>query len=466
MSSIDPYKDSYGVLMSNSDIRLYHPNSAVIGKKEGIELPPERLAPLLAAVREGRPYSWLKTNSETGAISYISYSPIFVGADTHPWALGVVLPLSSLLAPLRGLLALILALGIASLVVGFVILLFVARSISRPIGFVTSANERFAGGDFALGEAALSTLDAMKGRRDEVGATARAIDTMKTSISRVVSSIQGSTLQVSQGASQVAQTAQTLSQGTTEQAASGEEVSSSMEQMSANIKQNADNALATEGMSRKTAVDTEEGGRAVMEAVGAMKEIAQKIGIIEEIARQTNLLALNAAIEAARAGEAGKGFAVVASEVRKLAERSQTAAGEITTLSRTSMEVSEKAGTLIQAIVPDIRKTAELVQEIATSSREQTQGVEQINRALVQLDQIIQQNASAAEELASMAEELAGQSETMKNTVGFFKIGQSGRSAPAAKKTRRGRRRRPFRRRTAQGPWCRGRRRRTRTTQD
>ena len=336
----------------------------------------------------------------------------------------MVLPLTSLLAPLRRLLLVIIALGAASLAIGFVILLFVARSISRPIGFVTQANERFAGGDFAFASSALTTLEAMRNRGDEVGATARAIDGMKDSISRVVSSIQTATREVAQGASQVATTAQSLSQGTTEQASSGEEVSSSMEQMSANIKQNADNAIATERISQKTAVDAEEGGKAVMEAVGAMKEISRKIGIIEEIARQTNLLALNAAIEAARAGEAGKGFAVVASEVRRLAERSQTAAGEITTLSKTSMEISEKAGTLIQAIVPDIRKTAELVQEIATSSREQTQGVEQINKALTQLDQVIQQNAAAAEELASMAEELAGQSETMKKTVGFFKISE------------------------------------------
>jgi len=432
MRGIAPYKDSYGVLMSNSDIRLYHPNPAVIGKPEGIEQPPERLALLTSAVREGRPFSWLKINSETGAVSYISYSPIAVGAAAHPWALGVVMPLSTLLAPVRGLLSLILALGIASLALGFVVLLLVARGISRPIGLITATNERFAGGDFALEASALSALAGMKNRRDEVGATARAIDAMKDSISSVVASIQAGTLQVSQGASQVSQTAQALSQGTAEQASSGEEVSSSMEQMSANIRQNADNASTTERISQKAAADAEEGGTAVMETVDAMKQIARKIGIIDEIARQTNLLALNAAIEAARAGEAGKGFAVVASEVRKLAERSQTAAAEITTLARTSTELSEKAGARIRSIVPDIRKTAELVQEIATSSREQTQGVEQINQALLQLDRIIQQNASVAEEMASMAEELSGQSEAMRNTVSFFRIGGDRAASPEA----------------------------------
>jgi methyl-accepting chemotaxis protein len=180
--------------------------------------------------------------------------------------------------------------------------------------------------------------------------------------------------------------------------------------------------------------------------MSAMKEIAQRIGIIEEIARQTNLLALNAAIEAARAGEAGKGFAVVASEVRKLAERSQKAAGEITNLASSSVTVAEKASGLIKSIVPDIRKTAELVQEIASSSREQTSGVEQINKALLQLDQVIQQNAAAAEQLASMSEELTGQTMSMGGALEFFRVGSAAPGAdgrrrlierPGAEETRR-----------------------------
>ncbi len=165
-------------------------------------------------------------------------------------------------------------------------------------------------------------------------------------------------------------------------------------------------------------------GEAVVETVAAMKEIAGKISIIEEIARQTNLLALNAAIEAARAGEHGKGFAVVASEVRKLAERSQKAAGEISELSGRSVAVAEKAGAMLQQIVPDIQKTAELVQEISAASGEQNSGAEQINKAILQLDQVIQQNASAAEEMASMAEELSGQAEQLQEAIAFFRLGQ------------------------------------------
>jgi methyl-accepting chemotaxis protein len=211
-----------------------------------------------------------------------------------------------------------------------------------------------------------------------------------------------------------------------------------MEEMGATIKQNAENAAATQSLAKKAARDAEEGGASVLKAVVAMKEIASKIGIIEEIARQTNLLALNAAIEAARAGEVGKGFAVVASEVRKLAERSQAAAGEITELSGTSVAVAERAGEVINRIVPDIAKTAELVEEIASSSREQTEGVAQINSALSQLDQVIQQNAASAEQLASMAEELSAQADAMKGALSFFSVNAEvrGSTPPAASTSR------------------------------
>ena len=207
------------------------------------------------------------------------------------------------------------------------------------------------------------------------------------------------------------------------QAAAAEEASASMEQMASIIKQNADNALQTDKIANKSAADAKESGRSVLEAVTAMKDIAGKISIIEEIARQTNLLALNAAIEAARAGEHGKGFAVVAAEVRKLAERSQRAAGEINRLSDTTVNVSEKSGTMLEKLVPNIQRTAELVQEISAASKEQDAGSEQINKALVQLEKVIHQNASASEEMAATTEELTGQSEQLVTALSFFRTG-------------------------------------------
>jgi methyl-accepting chemotaxis protein len=180
--------------------------------------------------------------------------------------------------------------------------------------------------------------------------------------------------------------------------------------------------MQTEKIAVKSSIDAKDGGKAVTETVSAMKQIATKISIIEEIARQTNLLALNAAIEAARAGEHGKGFAVVASEVRKLAERSQSAAGEISQLSTSSVAIAEQAGDMLDKMLPDIQKTAELVQEISASSKEQDTGAEQINKAIQQLDQVIQQNAGSAEEMASTTEELSSQAEQLKSTIAFFSL--------------------------------------------
>jgi methyl-accepting chemotaxis protein len=243
---------------------------------------------------------------------------------------------------------------------------------------------------------------------------------MVAKLKEVVTDVQTAAENVASGGQQLSATAQQMSQGATEQAASAEEVSSSMEQMAANIRQNTDNAVQTEKIAVKSAVDAKEGGKAVTQTVAAMKEIATKISIIEEIARQTNLLALNAAIEAARAGEHGKGFAVVASEVRKLAERSQSAAGEISKLSTSSVAIAEQAGTMLNQMLPDIQKTAELVQEISASSKEQDTGAEQINKAIQQLDQVIQQNAASSEEMAATTEELTSQAELLKNTMAFF----------------------------------------------
>jgi len=257
------------------------------------------------------------------------------------------------------------------------------------------------------------------------------------------SSLSEASKQMSIGLDGIAESSQQLSQGATEQAANAEEVSASVEQMSANIRQNADNSFQTEKISAKAAVDAKQGLSAVRETVDAMRQIAEKIAIIEEIARSTNMLSLNASIEAARAGEHGKGFAVVASEVGKLAERSKIAAGEIAALSLRSVEIADKAGSMLEGMAPDIQKTADLVQEISVASREQDSGAQQINLAMTQLDTVIQTNASISEEfsatseeissqatmVAETASELADQAERLQSLVGFFSLHKDGSAA-------------------------------------
>jgi methyl-accepting chemotaxis protein len=227
---------------------------------------------------------------------------------------------------------------------------------------------------------------------------------------------------VSSGSQQLSATAEQIAEGATEQAASAEEASASMEQMAANIKQNADSAAQTEKIARQSSADGKISGEAVARAVKAMQTIAEKITIVQEIARQTDLLALNAAVEAARAGEHGRGFAVVASEVRKLAERSQTAASEIATLSSQTVTAARDAGEMLIRLVPDIGRTAELVAEISAACREQDIGGEQVNQAIQQLDRVTQQNASASEQMSATSEELAAQSEQLRSSIAYFRL--------------------------------------------
>lgn len=342
---------------------------------------------------------------------------------------------------------------ILSAIIGALTAFFITRSITGPVAQGVSLAEEIAKGDFS----AELNLD----RKDEIGQLAASLDHMVTSLRRqtnvaeriadgdlmvevqlasekdqlgsalklmvaklreIIGQVTGAIENVSSGAQAMSASSEEMSQGASEQAAAAEEASSSIEQMTANIRQNADNAIETEKIAIQASENAAEGGRSVAATVSAMKEIAHKIMIIEEIARQTNLLALNAAIEAARAGEHGKGFAVVAAEVRKLAERSQKAAGEINELSSGSVEVAEQAGNILTQLVPNIQKTAELVQEISAASREQDAGADQISKSIQQLDAVIQQNASASEEMASTAEELSGQSEQLAEMISYFKV--------------------------------------------
>ncbi len=312
---------------------------------------------------------------------------------------------------------------LAALIAAWLITRNLTRQLGGEPGYVAALVKQVADGDLAI---------AIDLRNGDSGSLLASLKEMVGKLAQIIGEVRNSADNLASASEQVSATAQAMSQATSEQAASVEETSASIEQMSASINQNTENAKVTDGMASKAAKEATEGGDSVQQTVAAMKQIAQRIGIIDDIAYQTNLLALNAAIEAARAGEHGKGFAVVAAEVRKLAERSQIAAQEIGQLSSSSVELAEKAGKLLDEMLPSINKTSDLVQEISAASEEQASGVAQINTAMIQLNQVTQQNASSSEELAATAEEMSGQAEQLQQAMSFFTVAPATGSAHRA----------------------------------
>jgi methyl-accepting chemotaxis protein len=310
----------------------------------------------------------------------------------------------------------LMAIGFSAAALAVLVLfgLWIIQVITKPLASALELLTHISNGDL--------THTATVTSSDELGEMLKAMSRMQDKLREILLRVCTASANVASGSQKLSATADLLSEGSSEQAASAEQTTASMQEMAASVQQNSENAQQTDKIASISSGEAQASGKSVAETVNSMKEIAEKIGIIEEISRKTDLLALNAAVEAARAGEHGRGFAVVASEVRKLAERSQSAAAEITRLTGDGVKTAENTGQMLSQLVPSIRKTAELVREIAAASREQSVGAEQVNKAIQQLDQVIQQNASSSEQMALTADELAREGAELQKAVGFFKL--------------------------------------------
>lgn len=338
---------------------------------------------------------------------------IFEYIEEMDWYIALSGEEQELMAPVERLTLAVLLIGGLLVPVYVVIAYFMGSRIAGAVSRVAVEMDRIARGD-------LSSEALRLRRKDEIGMLADAIDQMSGKLKGILSSISDGSDTIKAGSDQLSSMAQSMSEGSAEQAATAEEISSTVEEMSASVKSNADNALSTESIAVQSAGDADRTRESVVQTAQALRDITDKVSIIDEITRQTSMLSLNAAIEAARAGEAGKGFAVVASEVRKLAERSKAAAEEIASLSSGAISVSSEAETAIETLVTGIRKTSDLIQEISAASGEQRRGIDQLQEAVSQLSDMAQRNAAASEETASTSEELAAQSDALKESVSFF----------------------------------------------
>ncbi|MBQ0161743.1 MAG: methyl-accepting chemotaxis protein [Treponema sp.] len=365
--------------------------------------------------RNGKPVSIINKIGNKKSIS--CYFPLFDKQNNYVTTLYLGKPLTVAEVVSRKIfipLSIIALFCTAIVLAGFIFL--ITHRIVHPLQRLNKAVDNLSSGDADL------TYRLPEKGNDEFTQLTRGVNAFIEILQKTIIKVKEIAEQVLKGSSQISDSSQSISSGASEQAASTEEMSATMVEIASNISQTADNAQKTGSIAESTCTESRAGGEAVTGAVEAVKEIASKIEVIQEIADQTNLLALNAAIEAARAGDAGKGFAVVANEVRKLAERTKTAAIDIINLSGQTLISADNAGTKINQVVPDIEHTTELIEEISVACREQTQGAEQVSSAIQQLDTVVQQNASAAEELAAMSEELSATAKELVSVVGIFKV--------------------------------------------
>ncbi|MDH5367843.1 MAG: methyl-accepting chemotaxis protein [Cyclobacteriaceae bacterium] len=374
---------------------------------------PEKMFELRGAEEWNLANYWLKTKAAPRA-ARLTLLLEGMAANQQTLLANDITALKDLSSSMKSITIISTVIGILLIIVTII---YIVNSITGPINRLNKNISDVASGNL--------TTNVVVTGDDEISVATRNIKKMVTNLKEVIVSINTAAENITIAGSEMNDSSQQMSDGASQQASSAEEVSSSVEEMAANIQQNTDNAKETEKIAISASDSINESSVSVNRTVDSMKTITSKISIIGEIARQTNLLALNAAVEAARAGEHGKGFAVVAAEIRRLAERSQTAASEIDEVSSVSVDIAEGSGKLLQEIVPEIQKTADLVREITSASIEQNNGADQINSAIQLLNQVAQQNAAGAEEMAASSEELSAQAHVLKDTISFFDIGKT-----------------------------------------
>ncbi len=407
------YESGFSAIITNSNMFAAHPQQSYI-ESTADSLLSGYNKELGDCIKNGKAY-YYETKSEYSGLKVIRiFSPIFIGTSEAPWSVMVEIPVQEVMASARQTSVIIITIGIISMLVMMIVVLFISQSITKPIIHIVDIMKRIAQGH-------INTNLQLSNRNDEIGALEVSLKTMTDKLKEVVEGIIEGATHISAASDQFSSTSEQISQGANEQAASVEEVSSTTEEIAANIEQNTANAQETEKISIKAQEGIQKIADQSTKTIEATKIITDKIQIINDIAFQTNILALNAAVEAARAGEHGKGFAVVAAEVRKLAENSRTAADEIINHAQNSFDMVNETGSQMKEMLPEIIKTTTLVQEIAAASREQNSATNQVNTAIQELSSITQENSSASEELASSAEELASQAEALKEMVAFFK---------------------------------------------